>query len=168
MSAVAGPPSADNVQKHPSCPEKYSFQVMVNPSLTSFYLLVSGIVVVDITDCQLVLVLALLDIILTLWHLVLQLPHLETSVISSAERDRGKTTELQTRDTNTVGASNNLELLCKICLQHVVTRQNCLRHWDPHFSSSYGGDIQSLQTLMKCAGENIGIDMVEIKIASEC
>ena len=66
MSAVAGPPSADNVQKHPSCPEKYSFQVMVNPSLTSFYLLVSGIVVVDITDCQLVLVLALLDIILTL------------------------------------------------------------------------------------------------------
>ena len=31
-----------------------------------FYLLVSGIVVVDITDSQLVLVLALLDIILTL------------------------------------------------------------------------------------------------------
>ena len=36
-----------------------------------FYLLVSGIVVVDITDSQLVLVLALLDIILTLGHFVL-------------------------------------------------------------------------------------------------
>ena len=35
------------------------------------YLLVSGIVVVDITDGQLVLILALLDIVLTLGHLVL-------------------------------------------------------------------------------------------------
>ena len=35
------------------------------------YLLVSGIVVVDITDSQLVLILALLDIVLTLGDLVL-------------------------------------------------------------------------------------------------
>ena len=47
------------------------------PTLTSFYLLVSGIVVVDITHGQLVLVLALLDVVLTLGHLVLQLPHLK-------------------------------------------------------------------------------------------
>ena len=35
------------------------------------YLLVSGVVVVDITDSQLVLILALLYIILTLGHFVL-------------------------------------------------------------------------------------------------
>ena len=38
---------------------------------TVLYLLVSGIVVVDITDSQLVLILALLDIVLTLGDLVL-------------------------------------------------------------------------------------------------
>ena len=71
MSAVAGPPSADNVQIHPSCPEKYNNLQSWSVSSPGFYLLVSGIVVVDITDGQLVLILALLDIVLTLGHLVL-------------------------------------------------------------------------------------------------
>ena len=60
------------------------------------HLLVSGIVVVDITDGQLVLILALLDIVLTLGHLVLQLPHLKTPAISKEGRGEGTPTPLTT------------------------------------------------------------------------
>ena len=45
--------------------------------------MVSGVVVVDITHSQLVLLLALLDVILTLGHLVLQLPDLNTQISNS-------------------------------------------------------------------------------------
>ena len=53
--------------------EIISCEVMVSLQSWLFiiHLLVSGIVVVDITDGQLVLILALLDIVLTLGHLVL-------------------------------------------------------------------------------------------------
>ena len=44
--------------------------------------MVSGVVVVDITHSQLVLLLALLDVILTLGDLVLQFPHLNMAIIS--------------------------------------------------------------------------------------
>ena len=42
--------------------------------------MISGVVVCDVADCNLVLLPALLDVVLALGYLVLQLPHLQHRV----------------------------------------------------------------------------------------
>ena len=128
------------------------------------YLLVSGVVVVDITDSQLVLVLALLDIILTLGHLVLQLPDLQTSVISQADTTVWSHQHSQSASNKYLTAVQNLPTACR-------DWRELSWHWDPHWDltavqSNALGWHSKFANIDQVRGER-GALCWEIKIASE-
>ena len=77
MSAIVVLLFAGICRKRLSCPEivKYDHCNFIKRSLA--HLLISGVVIRDVTDRDLVLLSAFLHIVLTFGHFVLQLPHLK-------------------------------------------------------------------------------------------